>query len=151
MLPTAMAQPWKPMSRSYRHTVFVLMLLPQEVWSSAITESAGCWQLLSTMRLSTLRAVTLCGLTLCGWVAVVPECCHFAIMPLTVECWMSRRKEISQRLLKVTSYYTTTVEFSDLLERTILSQMFATTNCMARKVIFLHFYQQISYKCGTTS
>lgn len=38
--PAGAARPWKPTPRSSRCTDFVLMFMPEEVWSSVVIESA---------------------------------------------------------------------------------------------------------------
>lgn len=56
-------------------------------------QNAGDFYALSTKR---AHSVTLLCLPLCGLVAVVPKPFHFAIIPPTVDCGISRREEISQ-------------------------------------------------------
>lgn len=73
---------WRP--------VFVLMLLPEEVWNTAATESAENWWLLHTMRLC--HSVALRGLPLGGRVAVDLKSFHFAI--LTADSEICGREEI---------------------------------------------------------
>lgn len=68
IIATGAAQPWKPMPLSSRYTVFVLMLTLEELWSSAIIESAECFLLLCKVR---VHIQQLRCLTLCGWVTVV--------------------------------------------------------------------------------
>lgn len=87
--------PWKPMPWSSWHTVLVLILMPEEVWNSAVAPSPACWQLSCIMRLSAQHpcSVTLCGLPLPGWVAVVSKYFYFAIIPLTNDCGISRREK----------------------------------------------------------
>ena len=70
-------------------STFLLMLMPGEVWNSAVIESAEGWQLLRALALSdpTLKLDMVCRFS--GRVAVVPKRFHFAI-PLTVDRGISR-------------------------------------------------------------
>lgn len=69
---------------------FLLMLVPEEVWNSAVTYSAEHWWTLCTMHFNTQKP---CSETFYR-VAVVPKGFHFAIIPLTVEHYISSREEI---------------------------------------------------------
>lgn len=93
-----------------------LMLMPQEVWDSAVTESADCWQISHTMCLSSqcLSTITLCGLWLHGWVSVFLKHFHFAMMPLSLDCRISSRREDI-------SWTDSTIEFSELFGKSIPS------------------------------
>ncbi len=79
-------------------TVFVLILMPVEVWNSSAMESAKCWQLLYTTCISTRWpcSVTLRSLLHYDWVAAVPKPSHFQIIPLTVDSEISSKDDISQ-------------------------------------------------------
>lgn len=93
-----------------------LMLMPQEVWDSAVTESADCWKISYSMCLSSqcLSTITLCGLWLHGWVSVFLKHFHFAMMPLTLDCGISSRREDI-------SWTDSTIEFSELFGKNIPS------------------------------
>lgn len=58
--------------------LFVLILILEKLWSAA--ESAERWWLLNTMPPLLLL--------LHDWVALVPKHFHFAIKPLTADCWI---------------------------------------------------------------
>ena len=78
------------------------------------------------------RSVILRGLPFHGWVAVVPNCFHFVIIPLTVDCGIFRREEISWLEL-LHRWHPITVQCWNSLSswmRPILSQMFVETVCM---------------------
>ena len=75
------------------------------------------------------RSIILRGLPLCGWVAIVPNCFHFVIIPLTVDCGIFRRDEISWLDL-LHRWHPITVacwNSPSSWERPILSQMFVET------------------------
>ncbi len=79
-------RPWKPIPRSSRHTDFVLILMPVEVWYSSALESAERWWLYRPYTsLGDHRSVTLPGLLLRCWIAAFPKCFHFPIIPLTAD------------------------------------------------------------------
>ena len=92
----AAARPWKPIPWSSLRTVLELIWRPHEVWRSVVIDSAESWRPLHTMSLGIHwpSSVILCGLH--GWVAVIPNHFHFVIMPLTVDCGIFRREEISR-------------------------------------------------------
>lgn len=117
--PTVAAQPWKPMPQSSRRTVFVLLY-----WSERRFEPLQY----APQHLVT-HAVTLCGLA----VAVVPKSFHFAVIPLTVDCGISRRAKISQIVLLQwwLPIISPRLKFSKLFTTTH-SQMFVKADCIAR-------------------
>ena len=122
----AATRPWKP--------------FPQ---SSLLTEGHIKWPLRS-MRLSIHwpHSVILRGLPLCGWIAVVPNCFHFVIISLTVDCGIFRSEEISRLDLLHRWHPITVPRWNSLSswEWPILSQMFVETVCMPRCLLL--------YTCG---
>lgn len=84
-----------PWPSSSRHTVFVLILMPEEVCNSIVIESAERWTLLQILLLSTWWSctVTFHCLPFHCWVAVeFLWFLNFAIIPLTAACGISRGK-----------------------------------------------------------
>lgn len=83
--PTRGVQPWKVTPGTSHPTDFVLMLIPEEVWNCAGTESAEHRRLLY---------LHTCAVTLHG---LLPLCFHlYTIILLSVDCGVSKRGEISQ-------------------------------------------------------
>ena len=63
-----------------------------------VIDSAESW-IVCSYPLSNIRwprSVILRDLPLCGWVAVIPNCFHFVIIPLTVDCGIFSSEEISR-------------------------------------------------------
>lgn len=112
-------------AKSSGHNVFVLILMPEKIYTSAVTESALRWRILSTMRLSHRRpcTVTLCGLPLYGWVAVVAKWFHFSLIPLTVNSEMTRREDISTTGV-LQQWHPITLQFNEFFKTTLFSHMF---------------------------
>lgn len=78
-----------------KQTIFVLILLPVEVWHCSTVELADHWRLLRTMCLSTHWSCngTLRSLLLRGWVAAVPKRFHFFFhFPLFSGCRINTQK-----------------------------------------------------------
>ena len=143
----AAARPWKPIPWSSLPTVLELIWRPHEVWRSVSTDSAESWRPLRTLHFSIhcARSIILRCLALRGWVAVVSNCLHFVIIPLTIDCGIFRSKEIS-RLDLLHRWHPITVPWWNSLsswERPILSQMFVETVCMPRCLLL--------YTCGHRS
>ena len=83
-------------------------------------------------------SVILSGRPLHGWVAVVPNCFHFVIIPLTADCGIFRSKEISGLDLLHRWHPITVPRWNSLSswEWLILSQMFEETICMPRLLLY---------------
>ena len=98
------------------------------------TQCPNCHCFVKSYKASADPALILCGLPLRGWVAVVPNHFHFVIIPLTVDCGIFSREEIS-RLDSLHRWHPITVPRWNSLsswERPILSQMFVEADCMPR-------------------
>ena len=129
----AAARPWKPIPWSSLRTVLELIWRPHKVWRSVAIDSAESWRPLGTMRLSIRwpRSVILCGRPLRGWVAVVPNCSHFVVIPLEVDCGIFSSEEIL-RLDLLHRWHPIMVPCWNSLsswERPTLSQMFVEAVC----------------------
>lgn len=113
----------RPTMETHAMKLLVLLLMPEEIWSSGVIESAD--GLLHTMSISTLW-----DLPISGWVAVVPTLLSFSIIPLNVHHisdWVAANW--SWIFATMASYCSTTWEFKGL-----------NVNCIARCLI--------SYTCG---
>lgn len=103
---------WKPMPRVSWCTVFMLMLIPEDVWTPQLLRSSALTTL--THYAPQPSCATLRSLTLHGWVLVVPKCFHFAITPLTRHYGMIGGKKFH----KSSCYYSATLKFSEPFRRT---------------------------------
>lgn len=90
ILQTGAPCPWKPMPWSSWPTSFVLMLMLEEVWNSAVRLSRVF------VTIPSLSCVTLSGLLLCGWVAVFLKHFQFAVIPITAYLGIYKKEYISQ-------------------------------------------------------
>lgn len=113
---------WKPMPWSSWHTLFVLMLMPGEVWTLQLLSQQ--YALFTGWPCS----ATLDGLPLYCWVAMISKCFQFAITALTVNC---RGKEFWQtdlfqwwhhiiRALRFIELFITTSPFTNVCRDTAL-------------------------------
>lgn len=117
MTPTGAAMPW-----SSWFTVYVLLLMPEEVWSFKLAER---WRLLHTLQLRGL-----CGLTLWGWAAVVHKHFHFVILSLTADRGIYKREEMSQTDLLPRWHPIAASHSASSLARPVLSRVLVKTDCM---------------------
>lgn len=80
--------PWKVMAQNSRSTVFVLMLMREKAWNSAVIESA---EHLTFTHYVTQHSVTMLCDCMCGWVA---EHFHFPNIPFTSDYGIFRRQDV---------------------------------------------------------